>query len=157
MNRGMVGLVSVLLGAAGWAVGLQIGPGPTPFGAWYLLIVAAVGFDVALVEGDVSWTGLVGLYTGQVIALGLQALLAPTDFIDEPLAWLPVYTLSFMPAAALGGIPGAALRHAWRSREVRIGRGTGQPSMEQPPNEGMHEATWQGCHDKRAEARRGSG
>ena len=116
MRRGTIGIISLLLGATCWVVGLHVGPGPTPIaaGVWYLVIVATAGFVVALVEGELSWTALAGLYVGQLVVFGLQTLLNLAELASEPLRWQPFFILSVMLAAALGGIVGAILSESWR-------------------------------------------
>jgi hypothetical protein len=105
LTRGAVAGISVVLGTASWFAGLQIGPGPTPYpgAAWYLFIVAIAGLLVSIVEGGLSWTGLGGLYVGQLLGLGFQVFLGHPRLEGEPLGWQPLFSLSFMLAAALGG------------------------------------------------------
>ena len=70
-----IAAVSAVLGAAGWWLGLEVGPGPTALNAgWtYLLILAIAGFVLGLLERDLSWTALAGLLAGQLAGLLVQA------------------------------------------------------------------------------------
>jgi hypothetical protein len=120
LRKGTVVIIAVLLGAVSWLVGLLVGSGPTPIagGAGYLLVLAGAGCVVAVVEGELGWTGLAGLYAGQLIAFGLQAALSHGELTGEPIGWQPFFILSFMLAAVLGGLVGAVLGDAWRSRQA---------------------------------------
>jgi hypothetical protein len=120
LHQGTVGILSVLLGATSWLVGLRFGPGPTPIagGAGYLLVLAGAGCVVALIEGELGWTGLAGLYAGQLVAFGVQAVLSHGELTGEPIGWQPFFILSFMLAAVLGGLVGAVVSDAWRSRQT---------------------------------------
>ena len=120
LNRRAIAITSGVLGLAAWLAGQAVGPGPTPVEAgWrYLVIMGIAGFALALAERNVSATGWIGLYAGQVMAFGAQALLAYGPEGDAR-PWVPLFLLSFMLAAAVGGVLGAgAARVWWPSKET---------------------------------------
>ena len=109
-DRAVIAAVCVFLGAASWSLGLWIGPGPTALnaGKWYLLILGLAGLSVAVIERDLSWTSLAGLYAGQVAAFLTQAVARPAGLVGaEPLVTQPLFIASLTLAAAVGGVVGA--------------------------------------------------
>ena len=122
-NRTIVASVSACLGAVSWFLGLWLGPGPTALnvGGRYLLILGAAGFIVAVIERDLSWTSLAGLYAGQLAALFAQSLLRPGLPDGDAVAWLPFFILSATLLAAIGGALGAVAADGWRALRARAG------------------------------------
>ena len=114
LSRRAIAITSGALGLAAWLAGLRVGPGPTPIEAgWrYLVIMGIAGCVLALAERNVSETGLIGLYAGQITAFGVQAFLGYGHQGDARL-WAPLFLLSFMLAAAVGGVLGAAAARVW--------------------------------------------
>jgi hypothetical protein len=124
LNRRGVAFLSMGLGMGGWCLGLRFGPGPTALnaGALYLVALGAAGLVVGFLEGEVSWEGLLGLYLGQVLALGGQVLLGFDSPEPEALLWEPLFILSVTLAAAVGSVLGASLAQARaRSRQAEGG------------------------------------
>jgi hypothetical protein len=90
------------VGAAAWLLGVSVGPGPSALaaGKWYLVILFAAGLAVGAVERGLTWTGLAGLFAGQVAALLAHAALE--EAMRPDLAWQPFFILSVTLAGAVG-------------------------------------------------------
>lgn len=128
LNRRAIAFTSGALGLAGWLAGLAVGPGPTPVEAgWrYLVIMGIAGAVLALAERNVSGTGWIGLYAGQVTAFAAQALVGYGPRDDARL-WVPLFLLSFMLAAAVGGVVGAAAARVWWPSKETVSLGEAAP------------------------------
>jgi hypothetical protein len=127
-DQARVALLSALVGMACWWVGLRIRPGETPLdgGPVYLFVLGGAGLLVSLLEGRLSWAGLLGLYGGQVAAMGSQAILGDWQPEIGILAWQPVFIVSVTLVAAVGGVCGAALAEGLR-RPPALQRGAAPP------------------------------
>jgi hypothetical protein len=128
LNRRAIAFTSGALGLAAWLAGRGVGSGPTPIEAgWrYLVIMAIAGSLLALAERNVSGTGWVGLYAGQVTAFGAQVLLGYGPEGDTR-PWVPLFLLSFMLAAAVGGVLGAAAARVWWPSKETVSLGEAPP------------------------------
>jgi len=128
LNRRAIAFTSGVLGLAAWLAGLGVGPGPTPIEAgWrYLVIMGIAGSVLALAERNVSGTGWIGLYAGQVTAFATQALLGYGP-PDDARLWAPLFLLSFMLAAAVGGVVGAAAARVWWPSTETVSLGEAAP------------------------------
>ena len=102
-------LPAFAIGSLCWVLGAQ-GPGPSALasGKWYLVILFAAGIVVGILERELSWTGLAGLFAGQVAALLVHA--AMDDALRPNLAWQPLFILSVTLAAAVGAGLGGLVR-----------------------------------------------
>ncbi len=78
---------------------------------------------MGFVEGELTWSALVGLCVGQVIALSGEVLLG-SDAPPEGFLWQPFFILSVTLAAAVGGAFGAYLKEAWGTLEASDGSST---------------------------------
>jgi hypothetical protein len=128
LSRRAVAFTAGALGLAAWLAGGGLGPGPTPIEAgWrYLVIMGVAGAVLALAERNVSGTGWIGLYAGQVMAFGAQALLGHGPGGDAR-PWVPLFLLSFMLAAAVGGVLGAAAARVWWPSKETVSLGEAAP------------------------------
>ena len=118
--RAPIAVASTVMGAACWWLGIAVGTGPTALHAgWaYLLILAVAGFVLGIVERDMSWTALAGLYAGQLAGLLAQA--AAGVALGLPLGWHPLFIVSVTLSAAVGGALGSIAGR-------RLGAGAARP------------------------------
>ena len=111
-RRVLVAAAACLLGTALW-IGLSTrGGSPLDSGGRLLASLLAAGFAVALIEGELSWTGLFGLFLGQIGAIYGQAFYREPGPDAYPLTLEMLFLLSYNLAAAIGGAAGALLRSA---------------------------------------------
>jgi hypothetical protein len=114
VGRIMVGTAACVLGVVLW-IGLSVlGGSPLDSGGRFLASLVAAGFVVAVIEGELHWAGLLGLFLGQIGALCGQALVGEPASEAQPLPLQMLFILSYNLAAAIGGAIGAILRSARR-------------------------------------------
>jgi hypothetical protein len=109
MRSSLTLAVAFALGVAVW-LGLSVlSPDASPLDSGVRLLLASgvSGFLIALVEGEITWDGLLALYVGQVTALTGLAFFTPTPAEAPPLPLQLLFLVSFNLAAAAGGAIGA--------------------------------------------------
>ena len=115
--RTLVGVaVALAFGAVVWlgVSALASGGSPLDSGARMLLGLGTAGFLLALLQGEVRWESLLGLFVGQVAALCGQALLGSPTRSGPHIPLQILFLVSYNLSAAAGGALGALARSLFR-------------------------------------------
>jgi hypothetical protein len=109
LTKNALTLIAVAVGAATWSLLTFLRPDVSPMasGLRCLIALGIAGFLVALLERELSWDGLLGLYFGQALVLCSQAFLGFVPQESEPLPLRMLFLLPFNLATACGGVAGA--------------------------------------------------
>lgn len=111
--RPLIGTAAAFgLGGVVWlgVSALASGGSPLDSGARMLLALGTAGFLLALLQGEVRWESLLGLFVGQVAALCGQALLGSPTRPGPPIPLQILFLVSYNLSAAAGGALGALAR-----------------------------------------------
>src|SRR5688572_22439625 len=109
MRSSLTVAVAFALGVAVW-LGLSVlSPDVSPLDSGVRLLLASgiAGFLISLVEGEITWDGLLALYVGQITALTGLAFFTTTPPDAPPLPLQLLFLVCFNLAAAAGGAMGA--------------------------------------------------
>jgi hypothetical protein len=125
LTKNALTLIAVAVGAATWSLLTFLRPDVPPMAAGLRCLIALgiSGFLVGLLEHELSWDGLLGLYFGQALVLCSQGLLGVVPQESEPLPLRMLFLMPFNLATACGGVAGAfAAALLWPPRPASAAR-----------------------------------